>query len=82
MYLSFLLEDLLRRPVELVTTDSLSPYIRPYIIEEVEYATFSSWVSQAYFGWDKVFNQSDAFIGDETLKRAFVRSIEIIGRER
>ena len=34
--LSFLLENLLQRSVELVTTESLSPYIRPRIIEEVE----------------------------------------------
>jgi len=35
--LSLLLEDLLQRPVELVTTESLSPYIGPRILEEVEY---------------------------------------------
>ena len=34
--LSFLLEEMLKQPVELVTTESLSPYLRPYIIEEVE----------------------------------------------
>ncbi len=38
--LSFLLEDFLQHPVELVTAESLSPYIRPYIIKEVEYVTF------------------------------------------
>jgi predicted nucleotidyltransferase len=36
MQLSFLLEDLLKRPVELVTPESLSPYIRPHVINEVE----------------------------------------------
>ena len=40
--LSFLLEELLQRRVELVTVESLSPYIRLYIIKEVEYATFTS----------------------------------------
>ena len=34
--LSFLLEDILKQPVELVTTESLSPYLGPYIIKEVE----------------------------------------------
>jgi predicted nucleotidyltransferase len=34
--LSFFLEELLKQPVELVTTESLSPYLGPYIIEEVE----------------------------------------------
>ena len=38
----FLLEELLGRRVELVTTDSLSPYIKPYILKEVEYVTLSS----------------------------------------
>jgi predicted nucleotidyltransferase len=36
MSLSFLLEDLLERPVELVTTESLSPFIGPYILAEAE----------------------------------------------
>jgi len=40
--LSFFLEDLLNRRVELVTPESLSPYIGPYILSEVEYATFIS----------------------------------------
>jgi len=38
--LSFLLEDLLRRRVELVTPESLSPYIGPKTLREVEYVTF------------------------------------------
>ena len=40
--LSFLLEDSLNRRVELVTTESLSPYIGTHILKEVEYVTFSS----------------------------------------
>jgi predicted nucleotidyltransferase len=36
MALSFLLEDLLQRRVELVTSESLSPYLRPRIMHEVE----------------------------------------------
>jgi predicted nucleotidyltransferase len=36
--LSFLLEDLFQRRVELVTIESLSPYIGPHILSEVEYA--------------------------------------------
>ncbi len=35
--LSFLLEDLLARPVEVVTPESLSPYLSPHILKEVEY---------------------------------------------
>lgn len=37
VHLSFLLETLLKRRIELVTTESLSPYIKPNIINEVEY---------------------------------------------
>jgi predicted nucleotidyltransferase len=40
--LSFLLEELLKWPVELVTVESVSPYLRPYITQEVEYVTFST----------------------------------------
>ncbi|MEP0546662.1 MAG: nucleotidyltransferase family protein [Rhodothermales bacterium] len=35
--LAELLEDVLQRRVELVTPESLSPYIGPYILREVEY---------------------------------------------
>ncbi len=39
--LAFLLEELFQRRVELVTPESLSPYIRPYILREIEYVTFN-----------------------------------------
>ncbi len=42
MQLSFYLEDALKRQVELVTLESLSPYIGPHILKEVEYVAFSS----------------------------------------
>ena len=42
MRLSFFLEDLMGRRVELITPESLSPYIGPHIIEEVEYAALSA----------------------------------------
>ncbi len=35
------LEELLKRRVELITTDALSPYIGPHILKEVEYVTFT-----------------------------------------
>lgn len=41
MQLSFFLEELLQRPVELVTPESLSPYIGPKIMDTVEYVTFN-----------------------------------------
>lgn len=42
MQLSFLLEDMLKHRVELVTPESISPYLRPHIIKEVEYVDFTS----------------------------------------
>ena len=38
IHLSFLLENILERHIELVTIESISPYIKPHIIGEVEYA--------------------------------------------
>jgi predicted nucleotidyltransferase len=42
MALCFLLEEVLRRRVELVTSESLSPYIRPHVLEEVEDVTLAA----------------------------------------
>jgi predicted nucleotidyltransferase len=42
MQLAFFLEDLLGREVDLVTVESLSPYIGPHILKEVEYASVSA----------------------------------------
>lgn len=36
MQLSFLLEDVLQRSVELVTSESISPFLSPQILTEVE----------------------------------------------
>ena len=42
MDLSALLENILRRRVEIVTTEALSPYIGPHIMSEVEYVSLST----------------------------------------
>lgn len=42
MGLAFFLEQLLGRPVDLVTVESLSPHIGPHILREVEYASLSA----------------------------------------
>jgi predicted nucleotidyltransferase len=42
MHLAFFLEDILGRKVDLVTAESLSPYIGPHILKEVEYAPDSA----------------------------------------
>lgn len=40
--LSFFLEEVLQNKVELVTVESLSPYIGPHILKEVEYAALAA----------------------------------------
>lgn len=42
MRLSFFLEDLLGRRTELVTTEALSPYIGPHILDEAVYADLAA----------------------------------------
>ncbi len=42
MELSFFLEDILKNPIELCTPESLSPYIGPKILKEVEYAPLAA----------------------------------------
>ncbi|MCX5895652.1 MAG: nucleotidyltransferase family protein [Proteobacteria bacterium] len=42
MELSFFLEEVLNHRIELVTVESLSPYIGPYILKEVEYAALAA----------------------------------------
>jgi uncharacterized protein len=46
--LALFLEDLFGRPVELVTPESLSPYIGPHILRETEYVDFSAGVSTTH----------------------------------
>lgn len=48
MQLAFFLEDLFERRVELVTPESLSPYIGPHILKEIEYVDFDTGVSGAH----------------------------------
>ncbi|MBD2034334.1 nucleotidyltransferase family protein [Leptolyngbya sp. FACHB-321] len=42
IHLSFFLEDLFGRAVDLITIESLSPYISPHILDEVEYVSVGS----------------------------------------
>jgi hypothetical protein len=42
MELSFLLERTQKHRIELVTVESLSPYIGPYILKEVEYVALAA----------------------------------------
>ncbi|MEW6220991.1 MAG: nucleotidyltransferase domain-containing protein [Thermodesulfobacteriota bacterium] len=42
MELSFFLEEILEHKIELVTIESLSPYLGPYILKEVEYAAIAA----------------------------------------
>ncbi len=40
--LSFLLEDLFQRRIELITLEALSPHIGPHILKEVEYVALAA----------------------------------------
>jgi uncharacterized protein len=42
MELSFFLEELLQRKVEVVTIEALSPYLGPHILNEVEYVSLAA----------------------------------------
>ena len=42
MHLALFLEELFGRKVDLVTVESLSPYIGPHILQEVEYAALGA----------------------------------------
>ena len=42
MELSFLLEEVFQQRIELVTLESLSPYIGRHILKEVEYASLAA----------------------------------------
>ena len=39
MNLAFLLEDTFQRKIDLLTPESLSKYIYPYVLEEIEYVS-------------------------------------------
>ncbi|MFC1582649.1 nucleotidyltransferase family protein [Planctomycetota bacterium] len=42
MELALFLEELMGREVELVTVESISPRLKPYILDEIEYAPLSN----------------------------------------
>lgn len=42
IHLAFFLQDLFQREVEIVTPESLSPYLGPHITREVEYVTLDT----------------------------------------
>jgi predicted nucleotidyltransferase len=63
MQLAFFLEALFGRRVELVTPESLSPYIGPHILREIEYVSFDTALSPARPHRDPVFHEPDAGAG-------------------
>ncbi len=85
MSLAELLEELLQRRVELVTTESLSPYLGPRILAEVEdVALVTDLLRHMLDECEYLLAESrslsrEQFVRHDTFRRAFVRSIEIIG---
>jgi hypothetical protein len=61
--LSFLLEELFGRRVELVTPESLSPYIGPHILREVEYVSFNTRLPAPHSQRDSVPDVANNRIG-------------------
>ena len=55
MQLAFFLEELFERRVELVTPESLSPYIGPHILKEIEYVSFDACLPASYPQGDSVW---------------------------
>lgn len=85
------LEDLLGRHVELITRESLDPYIGPYILREVQSGGRLSMPKSPIPNLRHILNEANylikhtkrlkksKFLSDDTLLRGFVRSLEIIG---
>jgi hypothetical protein len=67
MQLAFFLEALFGRRVELVTPESLSPYIGPHILREMEYVSFDAPLSPAHAHRDAVSHGADAGAGESNL---------------
>lgn len=48
MSLSYYLEELLGRKVDVITSQSLSPHIGPHILNTVEYVPLAGWIFKAH----------------------------------
>ncbi len=67
MQLAFFLEALCERRVELLTPESLSPYIGPHILREMTYVSFDETLSPAYPHRDPVSPGPGAGVGARDL---------------
>ena len=67
MQLAFFLEALFGRRVELLTPESLSPYIGPHILREMEYVNFDAALSPAHAHRDSVSHGPDARAGERDI---------------
>lgn len=75
-----LIEELFKnQKVDIVTKNGLSPYIGPKILNEIEYLKHIRDESLYILSVITSDKTKDDFLADETLKRAVVRSLEIIG---
>lgn len=54
MSLATFLEGLFDRRVDLVTSEALSPYIRPYVLDEADFVDINSSLSPSHSGRDPV----------------------------
>lgn len=51
MTLNYYLEDLFGRKVDLITLQSLSPYIGPHILKSTEYVSIADWIFTSHSWW-------------------------------
>lgn len=86
MKLAFYLEDLFNRRVELVTPDSLSPYIAPYVKSEVVWADQDDSVFLRHILDEINFLEDSSsciefsdLMRNREKQRAWLRSLEVIG---
>ncbi len=83
----YFLEELFGRETEMLTLESVAHFIKPYILREVEFVMIPSLIEFLkhiqteidYLLNDSVYLNYEKFLEDETRKRAYTRSLEVIG---
>lgn len=79
------LSEILGRKIDLVSIKALKPYIKPYILKEVEYIEGLQTLPAGYNGSNKKITKYtdeedfETFIKDDKTVDAVIRNLEIIG---
>jgi uncharacterized protein len=78
MELSFFLEEVLDHRIELVTAESLSPYLGPHILKEIEYAALAAWISSSHARWDRIPDGRKSQFRETASPLEFVKCVDIM----